>query len=257
MPKDTAMTVSIYGKDKRQGYAKEYLMKAGAAVGGHVVLLPVPSSKDGIHITGTDETLDDVIANTRGGDILVGYGIDRARREAIAAMGVTLVDLSRDEKYLADNAELTAVGTLGRILAEERRVPADLSIGIIGCGRIGQRLLHLFCMLGARVRAFTSKRELARDLCMLGISGIDSLTLESRTSADSFLGLDILINTAPARLIPREAASVLSDTRVIELAGGDNIPTAIPYERFASVPAEMYPESAGRVLGSAVLRILG
>ena len=251
------MTVSIYGKDKRLAYAREYLLSALLGSNKNAVLLPVPTSRDGVHINGTDITLDEVISSLRGSDIIVGYGISRAHREAIAARGAIAVELSRDEGYLFGNAELTAVGTLGRILAEEITAPRDMSVGIIGCGRIGQRLLHLFAMLGARVRAFTSKRELARDLCMLGVSGIDSLSLEGGMNADSFSGLDILINTAPASLIPRSACEALAKTRVIELAAGDNIPEGIRAERFASVPAEMYPRSAGRVLSDAVLRILG
>ena len=250
------MTVTIYGKDKRLPYAAEYLSRALADTNKSAVLLPVPSTRDGVHTVGCDLTLEEVALALSGGDIIVGYEIPRPIREKIAERGAVLVDLAHSEDYLSGNAELTAIGTLGRILAEGITAPPDMTVGIIGCGRIGQRLLHLFSMLGARVRAFTSRRELAKDLCMLGISGISSLSLDTDVGTESFSGLDVLINTAPASLIPRTAAPLLAGTRVIELASGSNISDGIVYERFASVPAEMYPKSAGAVFSDAVLRIL-
>ena len=67
--------------------------------------------------------------------------------------------------------------------------------------------------LGASVKVFTSKSELRRRLCMLGISAVDYNSEEEMTLA--FADLDILINTAPARLISEESAKVLSEKRVI------------------------------------------
>lgn len=251
------MTVSIHGKDPRLRYCKDYLLRSAVGRGGKLLLLPIPSSRDGEHVTGTDERIDEVCAQLLGGDIIVGYGLPRAIRTSLASKGVFIIDVEHDEEYLMANANLTAIGTLGRILTEESAAPCELSVGIIGYGRIGQRLLYSLAFLGARVKVFTSKKELATDLCMLGISGADSLSLEKTPTAESFSGLDILINTAPARLIPACAAEALTGVRVIELAGGDNIPAGITYERFASVPAEMYPKSAGKALSDSIFRMLG
>ena len=124
-----------------------------------------------------------------------------------------------------------------------------------GCKQ-DRRLVELLAYLGAKIRVFTSKTELARELSMLGISGLDSLSIEG-DGRDAFLGLDILINTAPAMLVPPEARNTLSGARVIELASGVNFPDGITYERFASIPALMYPRSAGIALGRAAERLLG
>ena len=92
---------------------------------------------------------------------------------------------------------------------------------------------------------------------MLGVSGVDSLSIDSSLTSERLSSLDILINTAPARLIGERAAEALSSVRVIELASGDNIPEGINVERLASVPAIMYPASAGAALARSVLRMLG
>ena len=166
-----------------------------------------------------------------------------------------MLDPSRDEEYISANANLTAIGTLGRILTEEHAAPCQLSVGIIGSGRIGSHLARYLMFLGARVTVFTSKSELRRDLAMLGVSGVDSCALTD--SADRLRDLDILINTAPAALIPKDASVALTDTRVIDLASGTNIPESIHYESWQSVPAAMYPESAGRELYLSIMRMLG
>ena len=58
-------------------------------------------------------------------------------------------------------------------------------------------------------------------------------------------------------LVPKNAAKALMGVRIIELASGVNFPEGITYERFATIPAVMYPKSAGIVLAKAVQRLLG
>ena len=72
----------------------------------------------------------------------------------------------------------------------------------------------------------------------------------------AFADLDILINTAPARLISEKSAKELSGKRVIELASGDNLPPGLSFERMASIPAVTFPKSAGRAIARSVDRAL-
>ena len=92
---------------------------------------------------------------------------------------------------------------------------------------------------------------------MLGLSGADSLSLTSPDAAEKLAGLDILINTAPAVLLDEGQRGSLLRLRIIELASGDNFPTGLAVERFASVPSFMYPKSAGVTLARSILRMLG
>ena len=250
------MTVSILGRDPRLRYCKEYLDRGKALPFATVALTPIPTSTDGKTLKGSGEELERATERLSSGDALVCYGLPREIKSKLVLRGAAVADLSGDEEFLEDNAALTAIGAVGRILTEQIKAPRDLSVGVIGYGRIGRKTVDHLAYLGARIRVFTSKTELARELSMLGISGLDSLSLEG-AGEDVFSGLDILINTAPAMLVPISARNALASVRVIELASGVNFPEGITYERFASIPAEMYPKSAGMALGAAVKRLLG
>lgn len=254
---DLSMNIHIYGTDARLEFCREYLLKSKNRSLGNVALLPVPTTKDGKTLHGTKINLDTLSEKLVGCTTCVGYEIPKDLRGELSEGGVAVIDVSRDEKYLAENAVLTAIGTVGRILSEERAAPCDLSFGIIGFGRIGQKLLNVLMYLEGRVVVFTSKNELRSELCMLGVSGGDSLALDSADAASKISGLDILINTAPARLINESLKDRLANVRIIELASGDNFPEGLAVERFVSVPAAMYPKSAGFALARSVLRMLG
>lgn len=251
------MDIRIYGNDARLGFCRDYLIKKNVWIAGSMRLLPIPTTKDGESLHGCKLSICDFLKECGAADVVVGYGIPRDFRCGLADRGAVTLDVSRDEEYLCENAELTAIGTVGRILTEEKAGPRELSVGVIGYGRIGQRIVRILMFLSGRVTVFTSKTELCEELCMLGVSGVDSLSIDSSLTSERLSSLDILINTAPARLIGERAAEALSSVRVIELASGDNIPEGINVERLASVPAIMYPASAGAALARSVLRMLG
>lgn len=249
------MNIHILGNDGRLKYCAELLRRQSFLGVKDITLLPIPSCRDGVNITGTDINLSETLTKMNTGDVLLCYGLSNEARRNAVSRGVTVVDVEGDEGFLEENAYLTAVGTVGRILCEEKSAPTELSVGVIGYGRIGQQLVRMFMFLGANVTVFTSKTELRRDMQMLGVCGIDSLSM-SAIDADVLSRLDILINTAPAKLIKAELTEALSAVRVIELASGKNFPETIGYETFQSVPCVMYPASAGAALYKSLIRML-
>jgi hypothetical protein len=106
----------------------------------------------------------------------------------------------------------------------------------------------MFLYLGATLRVFTSRKDTRLDLCECGIA-----TAESTHDAD-LSGLDILINTAPAHIF--DADAVPPDLRIIDLASGMNFPEGLQVERYPSVPAKMFPKSAGDAWGRSVERFI-
>ena len=70
--------------------------------------------------------------------------------------------------------------------------------------------------------------------------------------------LDVLINTAPARLITQESANSLTagGCEIIELASGDNLPRGTSVTRLPSIPDRNFPISAGKIYAAAVLRYI-
>ena len=215
------------------------------------IILPIPSSTDGVNIRGTDVAMSDALAHGRDGVLVLGYGLPSMLAYLLRARGATVYDAAEDEEFLLANADLTALATLGIILSDGRRAPSDLRIGVVGYGRIGRCLLRYLLYLGAEVRVYSSRESVRMELSELGIGCYPCVDL------DTVSGLDILINTAPARILDA-LAGFDGDMRIMELASGDNFPTGVKVERYPSLPARAYAESAGRVWAKSAERaILG
>lgn len=246
------MNIIQFGKSERVRIAASYLSATAADRGGDLLLLPIPTTRDGVHITGCDVALSALTDRVGKGTVAVGYAIPLSICYALSDAGATVFDAAEDEDFLAENAAITADGTVGRILTESRRAPRDLSVGIIGYGRIGSRLLSRLMFLGARVSVISTRRSVRLSL---GESGVDC---RDGDDPDRFSGLDIIINTAPAPTVSEAELSDLSanGVRVIDLASGKYLPDSPVLEKLSSVPDMMYPESAGRLYADFALRAL-
>ena len=242
------MRIKAFSCDKRSLSAKEYLDRElrGLAV-GEVMLLPIPTTRDGAHVTGSEVTLISVASELKSGDIAVGYGLPEEFILACLVRGVTAVDLALDEEYQKEGAYLTAAGCIEYILSEYSIAPNELAVGVIGYGRIGKALCELLSSLGADVTLYTSAPSKAVGL---------KAKLYSELLCVKDLKLDILINTAPARLIPDGALIAPYKAELIELASGDNMPAGACVTKLMQLPVRAFPESAGRAVGRAVVRAL-
>ena len=207
-----------------------------------LIILPIPSTRDRVKVTDTDVPLSKLVDLAMPGVKIAGYGIPVPIRDEIKKRGAEIYDAVLDEEFLCENAKITAHGALGRILTETGRDLSELKIGLIGYGRIGSILYELLMFLGASVRLYSTSEK---KITALALSGAD---VSSIGGAESFLGLDILINTAPKKIFtPEDEQKVLDGgTKIIELASGKNFSservTVMP-----SIPDRMYPLSSGRL----------
>ena len=211
-----------------------------------IILLPIPTSRDKVHITGTDKLLSEAVSGACQSDAVFGYGIPKSVRAEMERAGALVFDVLECEDFQRENAYITALGTIGYILTEIKEIPSSLSFGIVGYGRIGKELIRLLLFLGARVRVYTSK-ELTR--IELGECGVETSLTDYRSKID-LDGIDVLINTAPTDLsssFPLGACGV----RIIELASGNNFGDT-EVTRLMSIPDKMYPKSAGAAYFRAI-----
>ncbi len=215
-----------------------------------LILLPIPSSRDKRHITSTDIALSDVLLSLGDGTLLVGYGLPPEICRAALNLGADVFDLLENENFLLENADVTAHGTLGHILSESTEDISDIKIGIIGYGRIGKSLLRLLLFLGADVRVYTTRKSVAEELCE---AGVDSETISETTEWEKN---ELIINTAPAKIISDKKLNELSSTKIIDLASGKIFPDMPNITKLASIPDMMYPETAGRIYAKYVMRAL-
>ena len=160
---------------------------------GRLILLPIPTTRDNIYINGTDLTLGSVVPLLTRDSTLVGYNIPRDLVYKAEMVGAAVYDAGRDERFLMENAIISARGAIGYLLTNFTRDVADMKIGIIGYGRIGRALLRYLICLGSSPILYTGRQEVAMEL---GSSGVDCRVLGDGCD---FSELDILINTNKRR----------------------------------------------------------
>lgn len=254
------MKIDNYGSSKRGEWVAEKLRGLDASCPSlcgieRIILLPIPTTRDGVHITGTDKLISDVLLDVECGDFVVGYGIPAEDIEIICAAGGRCFDVSGDESFLSENARLTAVGTVGYILTNFKKAPEKMTFGIVGYGRIGSRLVEMLLYFGAEVKVYTTKNATRVALGECGIN--TSLICAEACGIDEPLGVDVLINTAPTPLYNTfSGGRVPHGLSVIELASGNNFGDTEGIIRLPSVPDRMYPESASLAYYEAVMRAL-
>jgi hypothetical protein len=246
------MSIETYGTGGRLRAAERLAPRLGAS---HLVLLPVPTSKDKKHVTNTDILLSDTLCNVEEGSCVVGYGLPDWYKKVLDSSGAHALDLLEDEEFLAENAEITAIGALGYILTTEKRIPHDTRFGVVGYGRIGSRIVRMLLFHGARVKVYTSK---ALTCFELGMCGIDCVSVsEWNGSVYDFSDIDVLINTAPNDMKQSfPGGKIPSGMRVLELASGENFSGVIGVEKLPALPDRMYPESAGLSYYNAIKRFI-
>lgn len=246
------MSIETYGGGERIRHAGRLSFQYG--IGRRLVLLPIPSSRDKINITGTEIPLEETLSENLADTVIVGYSLPDGYKREASERGGSILDLSLDEEFLTDNAYLTALGALGYLLTTSKLSVSDMSIGIIGYGRIGSRLARVLLFLGARIRVYTSRMLTRLDL---GECGIESVSVSAMgESVSDFLGVDILINTAPKDMSDIFRGGLPVGVRLIELASGDNFKGVEGVERLPALPERTFPESAGAAYAAAVKRFI-
>lgn len=239
------MKVFTYNEDARILAAKAVLENTEKE-GVRVHLLPIPSKSffaDAAVSKAFFERLEP-------GDLVCGYGIPLAQCERIEQCGGTVFEEEADADFINENAILTAEATMGFLLSEAR-APRDLTIGIVGYGRIGQALCRMLLFFGAHVRVFTQRAAVR---ATLGTVGIESRPIGyTEGEAPDLSGLDLLIQTAPAKIFTKDNAPAIP---LWNLAAASYIGEGVAVRQLSALPSKIAYKSGGKALTHAVLRAL-
>ena len=246
------MTVDIVKGGKRVFYAAHVLSESNLQY-KRLVLLPIPSTKDGIRVNGTDVTLESLCEETDSSCAVCGYGLPSWFSDKITSLGGTVYDALYDENFQQKNADLTAIGVLGEIISEKGKAPSEVRFGVIGYGRIGSLLVKYLSFLGASPVVFSSRESVRHSL---GEWGIETLSGED---ISEFSKIDVLINTAPKCITDKQGAELLHNLGVslFDLASGENFGGSECVMRLPAVPDRVFPESAGYAYAQAICKYLG
>ena len=242
------MEIITFGGGQRIAECERVLLSKSDTC-GRVVLLPIPTTRDNKYITGSSVQIDEVSAMVDRSTLVAGYNLPMKMLNGVSEVGGRALDLATDENFLIKNAELTARGTIGYILTHSKYDLSDMSVGVVGYGRIGIRLVRWLLLFGAELTVYTTRPEIAFELCEMGISA-------SVIGEKSDLSrLNILINTAPARQIDEN--TLPPELEIIDLASGSIFQPSSRLIKLSSIPEAFYPLSAGRIYADAVLRAIG
>jgi dipicolinate synthase subunit A len=225
-------------------YAAEELEKRGISVveapSADVthLLLPVPCKME-------KERMEAVLRQLPRDITVLGGGLNREELS-----GYCCVDLLTDERYLAENAMITADCAI-RVASNQLPITwQQCPVLILGWGRIGKCLGQLLKALGAEV-SIAARKEADRAMIRAlgceseGISGLDCILKRYR----------VIFNTVPHLILSQEQlANCRRDCIKIELASspgmaGEGILPA------RGLPGRMVPESSGRLIARTVLRL--
>ena len=209
------------------GFAARFLEEAGISpdrVKATHILLNVPTKETDISAFGENVTL-------------IGGNLDWLPEN------FPRMDLLKEERYVAENAALTAdcaVRVLGGYLKAAFR---DCPVLVIGFGRIGKCLAAMLKKLDCAVTV-AARKESDRVLAMaVGYGAISAENIDTRPSR-------VIFNTAPALVLgPGEGIRI--DLASSPGIAGENVIWA------KGLPGKMLPESSGKLIAQAILRNLG
>lgn len=263
--------ILFVGGDARVRFAAEEFIKAGALVrfcegacgdtapigaaaneSITAAILPIPASRDGINLTGTDTPLAD-IAKALGGTLIFTRRYDAFKRSNV-------FDLASDRLFKAQNAIPTAEGAIAAAIEKSRSTLDRAKILVTGYGECAKALACRLAALGADVTIAARKEEARKEAQNAGFRVSD---LSKEALRNALAEIDVVFNTVPALIFDAE---VLNDTRELlffELASSPSAPDEARSalgERYAflpSLPSKCAPKSAGKILASRVLEIVG
>ena len=234
----------IHGVGDAMEHAKDILLRRGCRILQEPqkevthVLLPVPTVETGTSLAAVLEKLPEDVT-------VFGGNMDTYLLE-----GRKVVDLLKDEDYLAENAAITADCALRVAARHLPRVWKDCTVLILGWGRIGKCLAKMLRELEADVTVAArnpAHRSMAK---ALGFHAVDPEKL--------YFGLmryRVIFNTVPHMLLPESLGSLCrTDCIKVDLASKPGIGgCGVIWAR--GLPGKYAPESSGELIARTVMRL--
>ncbi len=236
------MHVLIFFGDRRQELLCDFFRRDGHRVSYYrskeellcglpaadAAILPIPVSRDGMHVTGSDCTLSELVSYLPPDIPILGGRLPPALCKGRHH------DLLLDESFTLRNASLTAEGVLRLFYEHMQTALAEADVLIYGYGRIAEALTLRLKNLCRSVTVL-ARREESRTRAML--HGARALPFASFLPPHT-----VAVNTVPPPFAPPESECMLA----VDLAG-----TPKEGSRFLAapgLPGRFFPISAARIL---------
>lgn len=259
-------SILICGGDQRQKYMYKYMVDKGLNVSTFalgesdlseiedikkydVVILPVPVTKDGVHLNASFEIkIDDVFKNLDKSQIVLGGMYN----------GNNVIDYYNNEDFQMQNAVPTAEGALQTAMENTDIAINKANCAVWGYGRIGKVLATILKNLGANVTVCARN---PKDISLAKVLGFETMNINHLEKTDVF---DIIFNTVPDTVADSVVLGKIRDDAIlIELASK---PYGIDMEAAeklgkrvivaSGLPGKVAPKTAGKILCDVIMDIL-
>ena len=231
------------------------------------VILPLPVSRDGIRLNapgmGDDAPqVTELLGLMKPGAMVFGGRIPETACEVCRERGLLVTDYFEDEAFQIRNAVPTAEGAVAACIDALPVTVAGLSCTVLGYGRVGRTLARRLSALGAEV---TAAARSPRDLAWAEADGCAPMSLADWR--DNPPGHMAVFNTVPARILEADTLNKMKrGTVLFDLAPGTEGVRCLRREEaeragirvisLPSLPGKCAPETAGEIIGGAVLAAL-
>lgn len=268
--------IIIVGGDNRQIKLRECLIRHGFEVdlfntGDKIedislyeyVVLPIPISKDGVSIYGSDKnfsvSIDELCCNLSPEQNVFGGMIGESVRKKFHEKGICYKDIQENENFVIGNAHLTAQGCLRLLLENTEKYIVGSKALIIGFGKVASALSMILKSLGLDVYiAARSSKQLQIAKCF----GYKTLKLSN--IASSICYFDYVFGTVPANVLTKDSVNLLRDDCVyFELASApytakkeDFIALNKHYVFGGSLPGKYLPQASAQMLSDYILQFI-
>ncbi len=236
-----------------------------AIEGCDAVILPLPSTKDGVRISmplaGEQVlTLAELcsLMSANGVGLLCGGKLPKGFALMCEAKGISVFDYYEREEFAIANAVPTAEGAI-EIAMKELPITLDGAKGlVIGYGRIGKVLSKLLRGLGVSVTATARKPA---DLAWIRADGYRAEHTGSLVSELRKTRYDVIFNTVPHKVLGCEELECIPvGTLIVDLASKPGGVDTKQAERLShnviwalSLPGKVAPVTSGRIIADTVL----
>ena len=212
--------MTIINSDKRMEYLKEYfsenydISEKMESKGSDYIILPLPCSRDGKTICGTDGKLnfDDLKKYLKKDGIIFGGKIPEKVKITLEKDKIIWYDYFNEETE-QKNAAATAEGVVKILIENTPAMLSEQKILLIGAGRITEYLAPLLKAFGSDIAIATSSSVKKAKIKMHGFKAVD---IEKVTETVS--DYNICVNTSPCFKIDVGKIDKCKDLLYVELA---------------------------------------
>lgn len=250
------------GKDKRSEYLKSLYEKEATIVKrieeAEYVVLPIPFTKDKVHITGEDILIEDIIGKCVNKTVFSG-GIPKDIKRQMEINNVCHYDLMELDEVAYLNAIPTAEGAIAKAMELTQETIHGANVLVLGFGRVGKILIDKLKGLNANVFcAARSKKDLAH-IKALGYNVVDINQM-----GDALGKMNVIFNTVPSLILGEKKLKLLSqDSVIIDLA---STPGGVDFEKAKElgitavlelgIPSKVAPKSAAKYLKESIDNVI-